>query len=269
MTTQLLSTNSQSKDQPNNDKERTHRKRKLEIDSQLKRKEPSEKKKALVKKKCKPQSKAYLLFKKKKTKNLPKILSQEQKKQRKKARNRENSRRFRERKKVYVKQLESETCELKTKNISLQQKLDHISKENYDLKIRIQQLQDQTRKDQLGSGRKSESLQSLKPHNCNKNHQSQIISTHFFEEDNEGNKMIKNPNIPMKKTKILNSDQKITTNNNQKKTTLQMNSEIDPNMNSFYHFPFSEEYFDISTLEMDNFFMGTFENDPENSEIFN
>ncbi|KAJ3435205.1 basic-leucine zipper transcription factor f-related [Anaeramoeba flamelloides] len=71
----------------------------------------------------------------------PIVLTQEQKKMKKMKRNRENAKRFRQRKKFYVKELENETKTLKEENTSLNVRLDLISQENSDLKKQIELLE--------------------------------------------------------------------------------------------------------------------------------
>ncbi|KAJ3444068.1 basic-leucine zipper transcription factor f-related [Anaeramoeba flamelloides] len=81
------------------------------------------------------------IVKKKINQTKPVVLTEEQRKTKKKEMNRENAKRFRQRKKVYVKELENETRSLKEENTTLNSKLDLISQENLILKQQIAQLE--------------------------------------------------------------------------------------------------------------------------------
>ncbi|KAJ3443730.1 basic-leucine zipper transcription factor f-related [Anaeramoeba flamelloides] len=88
------------------------------------------------------------VIKKKINQAKPIVLTEEQKKMKKMKRNRENAKRFRQRKKVYVKELENETKTLKEENTSLNVRLDLISQENSDLKKQIELLEAKILKEQ-------------------------------------------------------------------------------------------------------------------------
>ncbi|KAJ6250031.1 basic-leucine zipper transcription factor f-related [Anaeramoeba flamelloides] len=88
------------------------------------------------------------IVKKKINQTKPVVLTEEQRKTKKKKRNRENAKRFRQRKKVYVKDLENETRSLKEENTTLNSKLDLISQENLSLKQQIALLEAKIKQEQ-------------------------------------------------------------------------------------------------------------------------
>ncbi|KAJ3446647.1 cyclic-amp response element binding protein [Anaeramoeba flamelloides] len=110
--------------------ENTSRKRKVSC-------EPIHKQ-TICKKKPKIQTKGGIVLSK--SRKVREKLTLEEKKKRKMERNRTNAKRFRERRKIFVQQLEQETNHLKSENQNLNLKLNEISQENLLLKQQIEQL---------------------------------------------------------------------------------------------------------------------------------
>ncbi|KAJ6241527.1 basic-leucine zipper transcription factor f-related [Anaeramoeba flamelloides] len=110
--------------------ENTSRKRKVSC-------EPIHKQ-TICKKKPKIQTKGGIVLSK--SRKVREKLTLEEKKKRKMERNRTNAKRFRERRKIFVQQLEQETNHLKSENQNLNLKLNEISQENLLLRQQIEQL---------------------------------------------------------------------------------------------------------------------------------